>query len=89
MPNADVFIVVFQVYVNYFVLKFNSNEFDEKPFCEVIRNWINFRLRSFLYRGTLWQKIQAAVSYMRVLTVYYVKPEYFNFFISSISVTCV
>ena len=43
-------------------------------FFEIIRNWINFRLRSFLYQGTLWQKIQAAVSYklvsyMQVLTV--------------------
>ena len=73
MSIAAVFIVVFQVYVNYFILKFNSNEFDEKTFFEVIRNWINFRLRSFLYRGTLWQKIQASVfyklvSYMRVFT---------------------
>ena len=68
------FTVVFQVYVNYFILKFYENEFDEKPFVEVIRNWINFRLRSFLYQGTLWQKSQAAVSYqlvsfMRVLAV--------------------
>ena len=39
------------------------NEFDEKLFFEVIGNWINFRLGSFLYQGTLWQKIQAAVSY--------------------------
>ena len=74
MPNAAVFIVVFQVYVNYFILKFNQNEFDEKLFFKVIRNWINFRLRSFLYQGNSWQKIQAAVSYklvsyMRVLTV--------------------
>ena len=46
----------------------------KRHFFEVIRNWINFRLRSFLYKGTLWQKIQVAVSYklvsyMRVLTV--------------------
>ena len=60
------FIVVFQVYVNYFILKFNYNEFDEKSFFEVIGNWINFRLRGFLYQGTLWQKIQAAVSYKLV-----------------------
>ena len=74
MQNAAVFIVVFQVFVNYFILKFNQNQFDEKPFFEVRRNWLNFRLRSFLYQGTLWQKIQAVVSYklvsyMRVLTV--------------------
>ena len=75
VSNAAVFIVVFQAYVNYFILKFNQNEFDQKLFFEVIRNWIYFRLRNFLYQGTLWQKIQAAVfyklvSYMRVLTVY-------------------
>ena len=52
------FIVVFEVYVNYFILKFYQNEFDEKPFVEVTRNWINFRLRSFSYQGTLWQKIR-------------------------------
>ena len=28
--NAAVFIVVFQVYVNYFILKFYKNEFDER-----------------------------------------------------------
>ena len=38
-------------------------------FFEVTRNWINFRLRSFLYQGTLWQKIQAAFSFIRVVTV--------------------
>ena len=70
-----VFIVVFQVYANYLILKFNKNEFDERLFFEVMRNWINFRLRSFLYQGTLWQKIKDAVSYklvsyMRVLAVY-------------------
>ena len=32
VPHAAVFIVIFQVYVNYFILKFNYNEFDEKPF---------------------------------------------------------
>ena len=74
MPHAAVFIVVFQVYVDYFILKSNYNEFDEKPFFEVTSNWLNFRLKSFLYQGTLRQKIQAAVSYklvsyMRVLTV--------------------
>ena len=53
VPHAAVFIVVFQVYVNYFILKSNYNEFDEKPFFEVTRNWLNFRLRSFLYQGTL------------------------------------
>ena len=46
----------------------------ESHFSDAIRNWINFRLRSFLYQGTLWQNIQAAVSYklvsyMWVLTV--------------------
>ena len=34
-------------------LKFNCNEFDEKPIFEGIRNWLNFRLRSFLCKGTL------------------------------------
>ena len=58
-----------QVYINYFISKFNYNESDGKPFFDVIRNWINFRLRSFLYQCTLWQNIQTAVSYMRVLTV--------------------
>ena len=29
------FIVVFQVYVNYFILKSNYNEFDEKPFLKL------------------------------------------------------
>ena len=85
VPNAAVFIVVFQVYANHFILKFNENEFDAKPFLEVIRNcWINFRLRSFLYLGTLWQKIHAAVSYklvscMRVLTLCRIQ-EAVNFF---------
>ena len=69
MPHAVVFVVVFQVYAHYFILKFNCNEF------EVIRNWLNFRLRSFLCQGTLVKKkIQAVVSYklvcyMWVLTV--------------------
>ena len=41
---------------------------------DAVRNWINFRLRSFSYQGTLWQNIQDVVSsklvsYMRVLTV--------------------
>ena len=53
VPHATAFIVVFQVYVNYFILKSNYNEFDEKPFFEVTRNWLNFRLRSFLYQGSL------------------------------------
>ena len=53
VPHAAVFIVVFQVYVNSFILKSNYNKFDEKPFFEVTRNWLNFRLRSFLYQGTL------------------------------------
>ena len=74
MPNAAVFTVVFKVYINYLILTFNHNESDERPVFDVIRNWINFRLRSFLYQGTLWQNIQAAfscklVSYMLVLTV--------------------
>ena len=74
MPQAAVFIVVFQVLVNYFILKFKYKEFDEKPFFDVIRNWVNLSLRSFLYQGTLRQETQAAVSYklvsyMRVLTV--------------------
>ena len=96
VPNAAVFIVVFQVHVNYLALKFNQNEFDEKLFFEVIRNRKNFRLRSFLYQGTLWQKIQAAVSYkivsyMRALTVtpissytnpLIVNPSFRHFFVS-------
>ena len=61
VPNAAVFIVVFQVYVNYFILKFNSNEFDEKLFFEAKRSWINFRLKSFLYQGTLWQKFRLQI----------------------------
>ena len=74
MPNAAVFTVVFEVYINYFILQFSYNESDEKPFLDVIRNWKNFRLRSFSDQGTLRQNIQAAVSYklvsyMRVLTV--------------------
>ena len=74
MLHAVVFVVVFKVYADYFILKFNCNEFDEKQIFEVIRNWLNFRLRSCLCQGTLITKIQAAVSYklvfyMRVLTV--------------------
>ena len=46
VPNAAVFIVVFQVHVNLFNIKLT--EFDEKLFFEVIRNGINFRLGSFL-----------------------------------------
>ena len=74
MPNAAVFTVAFEVYTNYFILKLNHNESDEKPVFDVIRNLINFRLRGFSYQDTLWQNIQAAfsyklVSYMRVLTV--------------------
>ena len=74
MPHAVVFVVDFKVYAHYFKVKFNCNEFDEKPIFEVIRNWLNFRLRSFLCQGTLITKIQAAVSYklvfyMWVLTV--------------------
>ena len=65
-PNAAVFTVVFEVYINYFILKFNYNESDEMPVFDVIRNWINFRLRSFLYQGTLWQNIQTSFSYKLV-----------------------
>ena len=32
VPHAAVFIVAFQVYVNYFILKCNYNEFCEKSF---------------------------------------------------------
>ena len=32
MPNAAMFTVVFQVYVNHFMLKFNYNESNGKPF---------------------------------------------------------
>ena len=56
MPHAVVFVVVFKVYADYFILKFNCNEFDEKQIFEVIRNWLNFRLRSFLCQGTLITK---------------------------------
>ena len=30
VPNATLFSVVFDVYANYFILKFNKTEFDEK-----------------------------------------------------------
>ena len=66
MPNAAVFTVVFEVYISYSILKFNYNESDENPFFDVIRNWINFRLRNFLYQATLRQNIQTAVSYKLV-----------------------
>ena len=66
MPHAALFIVAFQVNVNYFILKSNYNEFDEKPFFEVTRNWLNFRLRSFLYEAAVFYKL---ASYMWVLTV--------------------
>ena len=56
VPHAVVFVVVFQVYTHYFILKFNCNEFDEKPISEVIRNWLNFSLRSFLCQVTLMTK---------------------------------
>ena len=39
MPRAALFIVVFQVYANSFILKSNYIEFDEKPFFEVTRNY--------------------------------------------------
>ena len=51
MSHAAVFIVVFQVYVNSLILKSNYNEFDEKPFFEVTRNWLNFF--KFLISGYL------------------------------------
>ena len=56
MPHAAVFLVDFKVNAHYFILKFNCNEFDEKPIFEVKRNWFNFRLRSFLCQGTLITK---------------------------------
>ena len=59
-------LLFFQVYALYFILKFNCNEFDKKPVFEGIRNWLNFRLRSFLCKGTLRQNVQAAVSYKLV-----------------------
>ena len=52
MLHAAVFVVVFKVYADYFILKFNCNEFDERQIFEVIRNWLNLRLRSFLCQGT-------------------------------------
>ena len=56
VPHAVVFVVVLQVYAHYLMLKFDCNEFDEKPIFEVIRSWLNFRLRSFLCQGTLMTK---------------------------------
>ena len=62
------------MYVNYFILKSNYNEFDENPFFEVTRNWSNFRLRISYIRVPYDKRFQAAVSYklvsyMRFLTV--------------------
>ena len=87
MPNAAVFTVVFEVYINYSLLRFNNSEYDEKPFFDVIRSWISFRLRSFLYQGIVRQNIQAAVSYklvsyMWVLTVKKTIPTIHQFTVS-------
>ena len=35
VPHIALFVVVFQVYVNYFILKSNYNEFDKKPFLKL------------------------------------------------------
>ena len=56
MPHAVVFVVVFQVYAHYLMLKFDYNKSDEKPIFEDIRSWFDFRLRSFLCQGTLMTK---------------------------------
>ena len=69
MPHAVVFVVVFKVYADYFILKFNCNEFDEKQIFEVIRNWLNFRLRSFLCQGTLITK-NSGCSFLQVSFLY-------------------
>ena len=69
MPHAVVFVVVFQLYAHYFMLKFNCNEFDEKPIFEVIRNWLNFRPRSFLCQGTLITK-NSGCSFLQVSFLY-------------------
>ena len=69
MPHAVVFVVVFKVYADYFILKFNCNEFDEKQIFEVIRNWLNFWLRSFLCQGTLITK-NSGCSFLQVSFLY-------------------
>ena len=69
MPHAVVFVVVFKVYADYLILKFNCNEFDEKQIFEVIRNWLNFRLRSFICQGTLITK-NSGCSFLQVGFLY-------------------
>ena len=70
VPHVVVFIVDFKVYAHYyFILKFNCNEFDEKPVFEVIRNWSIFRLRSFVCQGTLITK-KSGCSFLQVSFLY-------------------
>ena len=52
-PHAAVFIVVFQVYVNYFILKSNYNEFGEKPFFLSFLKLFKFQAEKFLISGYL------------------------------------
>ena len=70
VPHAVVFVVVFQVYAHYLMLKFDCNESDEKPIFEVIRSWFNFRLRSFLCQGTLMTKNSGCSLFLQVNFLY-------------------
>ena len=68
------FIVVFQVHVNYFILKFNQLSLMESYFLKYKKR-DKFQAGKFLISGYLMAKIQAAVSYksvsyMQVLTVF-------------------
>ena len=76
MPHAAVFIVVFQVYVNCFILKSNYNEFDEKPFFLSYKKLAKFQAEKFLISGYLMIQNSGCslisyklFSYLRVLTV--------------------
>ena len=55
VPHAAVFIVVFQVYVNYVILKCNYNEFYEKPFLSY-KKLVKFQAEKFLISGYLMTK---------------------------------
>ena len=76
MSHAAVFIVVFQVYVNSFILKSNCNEFDEKPFFLSYKKLVKFQAEKFSYiRVPYDKKIQAAVSYKLVSYMWYANLE--------------
>ena len=51
VPHAAVFIVVFQVYVNSFILRSNYNEFDEEPFFGRYEKLVKFQAEKFLLSG--------------------------------------